>query len=123
MGRISSFTIFVLELQGGYYWVGRTRDLDATLTKHMAGTESEWTKIHPPVRILETRSSINPYDEDALTKELMGKHGIEKVRGASYSTTKLDLVQTTSLQREILAAQGRPIGSPEPAGPTDCTIL
>jgi predicted GIY-YIG superfamily endonuclease len=50
--------IYVLELRGGKYYVGKTSDVDHRFQQHKNGTGSVWTRLHPPVKIIERRPVI-----------------------------------------------------------------
>jgi len=97
-------TIYVLRLEGGRYYVGRTTNVLKRYEEHVNGQGSAWTRRYPPVLLEKTLYNANPFDEDNITKEYMAKHGIEKVRGGSYVTDVLDTIQIQALQREIRGA-------------------
>lgn len=89
-------TLYVLKLQNGKYYVGKTDDINRRYAEHKAGKGSEWTKLHKPVKILETRQLKSEQDETNLTKELMKKHGVDKVRGGAFCQKVLpDYVKKT----------------------------
>ncbi|MFN3008634.1 GIY-YIG nuclease family protein [Mycolicibacterium wolinskyi] len=83
--------LYVLELEDGKYYVGQTSSKDATkrFNQHVSGGKraAKWTKLHKPLRILETREigecsvSTAAIAEDDLTIEYMSKYGIGNVRG------------------------------------------
>jgi hypothetical protein len=76
--------LYVLQLEGGKYYVGRTDDMSRRYAEHKSGKGSEWTKLHKPVKILETHDSKTEDDETRLTKFLMNKYGVDNVRGGAY---------------------------------------
>lgn len=93
--------IYVLELQGNKYYVGKSNDVDGRYKQHESGKGSAWTKKHKPVYLLEKKSDVSPFEEDKTTKEYMSKYGIENVRGGAYSQVTLDQTQIEALTREI----------------------
>ena len=99
--------IYVLKLEHGKYYVGRSIDPIKRYQEHLNGTGSSWTRLHEPISFLETRPEHSILDEDKLTKEYMLKYGIENVRGGSYVTLELSSAQRTAIQTEIWSAQGR----------------
>lgn len=101
-----SSLIYVLRLQGGYYYVGRTSDLAARYEEHLTGAGSTWTSLHRPQTIERTLPETSPFDEDKITKELMARHGIDRVRGGSYCQETLSAAQIIALQAELRTATG-----------------
>ena len=91
--------IYILELEGGKYYVGKSHNLESRLHSHFSGRGAAWTKLHKPIRVLET---IDTADEDACTIDMMYKHGIENVRGGSYSTLVLDDISIQSATRAMV---------------------
>jgi len=100
-------TIYVLRLQGGNYYIGRTRDSDARIQAHFEGKGSYWTKKYPPVKVIERVEKCDEFDEDKYVKKYMAKHGIDRVRGGSYSQITLDRSVKKYLQKEIWGAQDK----------------
>jgi predicted GIY-YIG superfamily endonuclease len=93
--------IYVLKLQGGKYYVGKSLDVIGRYQQHVNGQGSSWTKKHKPMSLLECKSDVSPFEEDKMVKEYMSKYGIDNVRGGSYTQIILDAVQTEALNREI----------------------
>jgi predicted GIY-YIG superfamily endonuclease len=98
-------TIYVLRLQGGKYYVGKTENPQKRFQEHKDGRGSSWTRLYPPIGIYKLQQNASPFDEDKVTKEMMAKYGIDNVRGGSYVTEELDEVQEEALRRELWAAQ------------------
>ena len=99
--------IYILKLQSGKYYVGKTKDIFTRLDAHRNGTACTWTKKYKPIfaeRIIE-RASI--FDEDKFTKEYMNKHGINNVRGGSYVMEVLTDDQIEFLSKELIFANDR----------------
>ncbi len=93
--------IYTLELQNGKYYVGISNNPERRIERHINANGSEWTKIHKPIKILDTREKKTKFDEDNITKEMMMKHGIENVRGGSYCKIELEEWQIKSLENEF----------------------
>jgi predicted GIY-YIG superfamily endonuclease len=104
-------TLYVLELQKGKRYVGVTNDLQRRLTEHEEGSvkrneRSEWrgsayTKKYPVVRLYSQEPLTSDFQEDMKVKELMGKYGIDNVRGGKYSRVRLTKEEKLLLQGEI----------------------
>ena len=97
-------SIYILKLQGGNYYVGKTENFSQRYQQHLNGTASVWTKKHRPISVEKIIENASDFDEDRYTKEYMAKHGIDRVRGGSYSQIRLDNIQIESLNREIRGA-------------------
>lgn len=97
--------IYILRLEGGRYYIGKTNNLIKRYEEHLNGNGSAWTRKYKPISLEKTISNASPFDEDKYTKEYMSKYGIEKVRGGSYVEVDLDDLQKESLNREIWGAK------------------
>ena len=100
-------TIYVLKLKHGKYYVGKSQNVQSRLQSHMNGQGCAWTRLHPPVSLLEVRENQSPFIEDAVTKEYMSKFGIENVRGGSYSEIELYQEHFDAINREMRGASDR----------------
>jgi predicted GIY-YIG superfamily endonuclease len=97
--------IYVLRLEGGCYYIGKSKDVLNRYQEHMNGNGSAWTRKYPPVSLEKTIQNASPFDEDKITKEYMSRHGIDKVRGGSYVELELCASQKDMLKREIWSAR------------------
>lgn len=93
--------LYVLQLQGGKYYVGKTSDMNRRYEEHKKGTGSSWTSKYKPVKILEVRPLKDEYDENNTTKDLMKKYGVDNVRGGSYTQVELPYGTKVVIQSEI----------------------
>ena len=82
--------IYVLQLENGKYYVGKTNNPDFRLKTHFDSNVSEWTKLYKPLKVLEIIPNCDDYDEDKITRKYMDKYGIFNVRGGSFVSVKLD---------------------------------
>ena len=91
--------IYVLELVGGRYYVGKTQFYEDRMKQHFEGRGSEWTMMHKPVRIVYAKEMVestetnwyawsNNYEKEK-TLEIMCKYGWENVRGAGWCRRKI----------------------------------
>lgn len=114
--------VYTLELEGGRFYVGSTHDPVARLIEHRRsdGGGSEWTGLHKvlgyslkfPLRNLcnNTLLSVLPLQqvarlqEDAQVKAVMLVHGIDAVRGGSYSRPHLSREDVRALCKELFHA-------------------
>lgn len=100
-----STNIYVLRLEGGRYYVGKSEDVMNRYSQHLKGNGSAWTRKHKPVALEKTYKNASPFDEDKYTKEYMSNYGIEKVRGGSYCEITLSEFQIETLKTEIWGAK------------------
>ena len=82
--------IYILRLEGGKYYVGKTNNPQFRLDSHFNSNGSEWTKLYKPLRVLEIKPDCDDYDEDKITRQYMDKYGINNVRGGSFVSVKLE---------------------------------
>jgi hypothetical protein len=99
--------IYVLRLEGGRYYVGKTGDIMKRFQQHVKGYGSAWTKKYKPLEIARKIEGASPYDEDRYVKEYMGIYGIQNVRGGSYVQMELTEAQTDALKMEIRGANDK----------------
>lgn len=88
-----STRIYGLRLHGGCIYVGKT-DLDVKqrFEQHEAGgpLAADWTRMHPPLEILFDIEQKSPDDEDSHTLRCMDEHGIDRVRGGTFSSINIE---------------------------------
>jgi predicted GIY-YIG superfamily endonuclease len=95
--------IYVLQCKGGKYYVGKTADVMRRFEEHKSGKGSAWTKKYPPVRLMECKPMTSAHDENNITKDLMKTHGVENVRGGSYTQMVLPDEQVKAIRMESCA--------------------
>ena len=105
--------VYTVQLRDDFWYVGTTVDPTSRLDAHRSGKGSEWTRQHPPLEgcsysLKEVKGDNGQarLDEDSEVKRLMMEHGIEKVRGGSYSTTILSRSDVKALSKELRHASG-----------------
>jgi len=98
-------TIYILRLEGGRYYVGKTNNVMKRYAEHQRGYGSSWTRKYKPVSIERTIENASPFEEDKMTKEYMCKYGIDRVRGGSYVEITLSEFQIEALNLEIWGAK------------------
>jgi len=100
-------SIYILRLEGGHYYVGKSDNVMTRYEEHLAGSGAAWTRHYPPIALVRAIENASPFDEDKTVKEYMATYGIDKVRGGSYVTEVLTEAQTRHLQQELWAATNR----------------
>ena len=77
--------VYVLECGEGNYYIGITMDFNKRLAQHIAGEGAKWTKLHPPVKVVEIyHDNATLQLENYVTQKYIGLYGAEKVRGGSW---------------------------------------
>lgn len=88
------YQLYALELEGGRYYVGISRNPERRFIKHQKGKGAVWTKSYKPVEIIETRMTEVFVESEAvklendMTLEYALKFGSEFVRGGGFCQTK-----------------------------------
>ena len=93
--------IYVLKLEGGKYYVGKSKNVAERYKQHLSGDGATWTRSHKPLKLIESRPLKNDHDETNLTKDLMKKYGVDNVRGGAYVSLVLDEATKSVLEREF----------------------
>lgn len=100
--------LYILSLIKNKFYIGKTsKSILERIDQHRSGKGSLWTRLYPPIEILEIKHNISPFDEDLYTKIYMHRHGIENVRGGSYVEKDLPNYQLWSLKREFETLEDR----------------
>ena len=94
--------VYVLQLEGGRYYIGASDNVTKTYEEHVNGLVTAWTKMYKPVLLDMVFDSIFA-DLDKITKEFMSDHSIDMVRGGSYTDVELSEKQVATLKKEIAA--------------------
>jgi predicted GIY-YIG superfamily endonuclease len=96
--------VYVLELHGGFWYVGHTRLLppERRVLQHFEtpGSPAAWTKLHRPARLSEIFPGAASA-ETAKVQELMQLYGIDAVRGGAWSECELDATSIRALEKIV----------------------
>ena len=97
--------IYILQLQHGCFYVGKSDNPYKRLTQHKNGRGSAWTRLHKPIRMVKKRKMTSTLQEDQITEEWMKKKGIDKVRGGMYC--QIDLPEHISINDKVIPCKKR----------------
>lgn len=91
MSHSKIWTIYVLRLVNGKYYVGRSNilNINRRIRQHCLVDGAQWTKLYKPVAILEFLDFCPGYVETLKTIEYMRKYGWRNVRGGGYAGANL----------------------------------
>ena len=98
--------LYTLLLESDKYYVGTTDNVWNRLISHSAGNGASWVTKYKIVNVISVTSNKTRLDEDMEVKRLMIQHGIDNVRGGTYSQIVLPVDVKKVLQREISHANG-----------------
>lgn len=82
--------IYVLDL-GSFYYVGRTNNPKQRMMAHIAGTASNFTRQHKPIKIYRYYRNATPAREKSVACLMIKEKGAYRVRGWKWTgqrTTK-----------------------------------
>lgn len=99
--------IYILELEEGKYYVGKTENPDYRIESHFASNGSAWTKKYKPLSVLEIIPNCDNYDEEKHTMKCMEKYGINNVRGGSFCQIRLSDENINTLNQIINGVNDR----------------
>ena len=100
-------SIYVLELECGKYYIGKTNNPQFRLSQHFSASGSAWTSKYHPLRVIEIINDCDDFDEDKYTKIYMSKYGIDNVRGGAYCQLVLSPSIRDYLVRELRGANNQ----------------
>jgi predicted GIY-YIG superfamily endonuclease len=82
MGRV-----YVLKLEDGCYYIGYTNYFQLRMNQHFNRKGAKFTRLHPPIKILEVFDNATPALEHVVTKRYIRKYGVARVRGGDWVGT------------------------------------
>lgn len=100
-----NISIYVLELVGKKFYVGKSARLSERIIEHFSKCGSEWTKIYTPLKVLKVYENCTVWDEDKYTKMYMNIYGIDNVRGGSYCKRVLTPSEKQIIENELRGAR------------------
>lgn len=103
----TKYTIYILQLENGKYYVGRTKHKEKRLKDHFSNKGCIFTRIFKPEKVLHIFSNCDEYDEDKYLFKVMEIHGIDNVRGGCFSSLKLSENDRSYIEKRILGASDR----------------
>ena len=93
--------IYVLECEGGKFYVGKTGDGERRLKQHISGQGAQWTKMHKPKRIVDYYKNAKDSDEKKVFESMVKKHGASKVRGAHFTKRRASRKEIRALEKKV----------------------
>jgi predicted GIY-YIG superfamily endonuclease len=96
---ICTYVTYVLKLECGCYYVGKSKSLNKRLNAHFSGDGAKWTQIYKPIKVVEIKENDV---EEQTTIEYMHKYGTDLVRGFTWcQTAPLSKYQKFTIKTKI----------------------
>jgi predicted GIY-YIG superfamily endonuclease len=99
--------IYILKLEKGKYYIGKSNKLKKRIADHFDSYGSGWTKKYKPVKVIETINNCDKFDEDKYTLKYMEKYGVNNVRGGSFCEIKLDNDNSNTINKMLDGANDK----------------
>ena len=95
--------IYVLELQGNRYYVGKTNRTFQRFNQHKSGSGARWTQKHKVKDLFAFHKDMKDTDENKITIQMMKKYGVRNVRGGSWTKVNMTEAEIKRLEKRINA--------------------
>lgn len=93
--------IYILRLEHGYWYIGRTTNMERRYIQHTLGKGAKWTFLHRPLAIHETIPMKSEKHEDEITIEYMKKYGMHNVRGGKFCQVELKNYNIKEIEKKM----------------------
>ena len=93
--------IYVLKLENGKYYVGKTNHTFQRFNQHSSGKGAKWTKKHSPIDLLHWYPDMKDVDENKITIQIMREYGVKNVRGGSWTKVEMTGKEISNLEKRI----------------------
>lgn len=80
--------VYVLELEGGNYYVGWT-SVESTSDRQLMSVGAAWPSLHHPIGVLKRLHGADKAQQKEVTLDFMRLYGWEKVRGYAWSQCEM----------------------------------
>eukprot|EP00953_Heterococcus_sp_UTEX-ZZ885_P041931 21359-Heterococcus_DN1.PRE.1 len=101
---LSMAIVYTLLLEKGMFYVSLTdRSVAERFSEHRAGLGSAWTRLYAPIKVIDEIRNADAFAETAQVLRMMQQHGIEKVRGGTYCSVKLNAEDIASAEKAMRA--------------------
>ena len=93
--------VYVLKLENGNYYVGKTDRGEKRLKEHVKGRGAEWTKMHKPKKIHAYYQNAGDSGEKKVFNQMVKKYGAKKVRGAHFTKRKASAAELRKMEESV----------------------
>lgn len=113
--KIQLCYIYILFLEQDKYYIGKSLKPLSRTGEHIVSSLFDdnlsrgagWTKMYPPLKIIEIIDSYDEFDEDKYTLKYMKEKGIDNVRGGSFCELNLTRENVVTLEKMLAGAEDR----------------
>ena len=99
--------IYIIQLDSGKYYVGKTNNPTFRLHSHFNSNGSKWTQMHKPIKLITLIQQNDKFDEDKYTLMYMEKYGIDNVRGGSFCQITLSSENKKTIETMLHSASDK----------------
>jgi predicted GIY-YIG superfamily endonuclease len=105
INKTASYDVYILELQEGKIYVGKSMNVTRRIEQHMGHTGAVWTKKYPPTgvtlpRLGNVRGGGDAPERDE-TLRYMYHYGVDRVRGWKYTAVRLSSADRKDAEANI----------------------
>lgn len=93
--------IYVLELTGGKYYVGKTNHTLQRFNQHNSGSGAKWTQKYKVIDLHAYHKDMKDSDENRITIQMMKQYGVRNVRGGSWTKVNMSDKEISNLESKI----------------------
>ena len=98
--------VYILELAGGFFYVGKSKNIPNRIAQHMAGKGACFTRAFKPTgqilpRIGNVRCEMGDAAERDETLRYMYKYGVDRVRGWKFCSRRLRPCDRAEIESNI----------------------
>ena len=93
--------VYVLKLENGNYYIGKTDRGEKRLKEHVKGRGAEWTKMHKPKKIHAYYPNAGDSGEKEVFNQMVKKYGARKVRGAHFTKRKASASELRKMEESV----------------------
>ena len=109
--------VYVLNLEGGKWYVGKSKQVSKRIRKHVIGNATQWTGIHK-IKAVYGVFDGSDHLENLITIKLMANHGIDNVRGGNWAQPHLSDRRLRIATRHIIDFNSHSLRPP----PAPCAL-
>ncbi|SVC10876.1 uncharacterized protein METZ01_LOCUS263730 [marine metagenome] len=105
----SMVNIYVLKLERGKFYVGKTRHTVQRLRQHWDGQGAAWTRKYAMKDLYRWYPDKKSSDENRITLRMMAEHGVHNVRGGDWCSVKMGKKAIRELEKKCRTKKKAPV--------------
>ena len=100
--------IYVLKLERGKFYVGKTKHTVQRLKQHWDGDGAAWTRKYEMKDLHRWYPDKKDADENRITLQMMAEHGVRNVRGGDWCNIKMNAGAIRKLEKKCRSKKKAP---------------